>query len=110
MSTWIRSPDERGIWKRGGKVSAKKLEWAENSFSCDVCQKRDSKNERKGVEACGERSHDVGLETLALRKRPEAKLEMLRFSGGTRRNMIRSKTIGRTVHVRCFGDTCGDVD
>ncbi|KAF7658937.1 hypothetical protein LDENG_00005840 [Lucifuga dentata] len=51
-----------------------------------------------------------GLETVALRKRQEAELEvaetkMLRFSlGVTRMDRIRNEYIRGTAHVRCFGD------
>ncbi|KAK2917518.1 hypothetical protein Q8A73_004265 [Channa argus] len=51
-----------------------------------------------------------GLETMALKKRQEAELEvaelkMLRFSlGVTRMDRIRNEDIRGTAHVRCFGD------
>ncbi|KAK2913101.1 hypothetical protein Q8A73_007214 [Channa argus] len=51
-----------------------------------------------------------GLETVALKKRQEAELEvaelkMLRFSlGVTRMDRIRNEDIRGTAHVRCFGD------
>ncbi|KAF3697472.1 hypothetical protein EXN66_Car013152 [Channa argus] len=51
-----------------------------------------------------------GLETVALKKRQEAELDvaelkMLRFSmGGTRMDRIRNEDIRETAHVRCFGD------
>ncbi|KAK2879894.1 hypothetical protein Q8A73_023706 [Channa argus] len=51
-----------------------------------------------------------GLETVALKKRQEAELEvaelkMLRFSlGVTRMDRIRNEYIRGTAHVRCFGD------
>lgn len=51
-----------------------------------------------------------GLETVALRKRQEAELEvakmkMVRFSlGVTRMERIRTEDIRGTGHVRCFGD------
>ncbi|XP_058483140.1 uncharacterized protein LOC131458247 [Solea solea] len=51
-----------------------------------------------------------GLQTVALRKRQEAELEvaemkMLRFSlGVTKMDRIRNESIRRTAHVRCFGD------
>ncbi|WP_139267332.1 reverse transcriptase domain-containing protein, partial [Escherichia coli] len=51
-----------------------------------------------------------GLETVALRKRQEAELEvaelkMLRFSlGVTRMDRIRNEDIRGTAHVRCFGE------
>ena len=51
-----------------------------------------------------------GLETVALKKRQEAELEvaelkMLRFSlGVTRTDRIRNEFIRGTDHVRCFGD------
>ncbi|KAF3704702.1 hypothetical protein EXN66_Car020392 [Channa argus] len=50
------------------------------------------------------------LETVALKKRQEAELEvaelkMLRFSlGVTRMDRIRNEDIRGTAHVRCFGD------
>ncbi|KAF7647062.1 hypothetical protein LDENG_00177990 [Lucifuga dentata] len=53
-----------------------------------------------------------GLETVALRKRQEAELEvaetkMLRFSlGVTRMDRIRNEYIRGTAHVRCFGCKC----
>ncbi|KAK2891434.1 hypothetical protein Q8A73_017099 [Channa argus] len=51
-----------------------------------------------------------GLETVALKKRQEAELEvaelkMLRFSlGVTRMDRIRNEDMRGTAHVRCFGD------
>ncbi|KAK2891510.1 hypothetical protein Q8A73_017175 [Channa argus] len=51
-----------------------------------------------------------GLETVALKKRQEAELEvaelkMLRFSlGVTRMDRIRNEDIRGTAHIRCFGD------
>ena len=51
-----------------------------------------------------------GLETVALKKRQEAELEvaelkMLRFSlGVTRMDRIKHEFIRETTHVRCFGE------
>ena len=55
-----------------------------------------------------------GLETVVLRKRQEAELEvaeikMLRFSlGVTRMDRIRNENIRGTAHVRCSGEKVRD--
>lgn len=45
-----------------------------------MCQKNVGKNERKYVGDCGESSHNVGLETVDLKKVQEAEMKMLRFT------------------------------
>ena len=77
------------------------------------CDESISMNERKGVQDGGE-TCNVGLETVALKKRQEAELEvaedkMLRFSlGVTRMDRIRNENIRGTAHVRCSGDKVRD--
>ena len=73
-----------------------------------MCDKSFSTIERKYVEDGGETCSVVGLETVVLRRRQEAELEvaevkMLRFSlAAMRMDRIRTENIRETAHVGCL--------
>lgn len=67
--------------KNGEEESAGRMERVGKNRRGDLCQTGTSKSERKGLQDDSESSYMLyGLETVALRKRQEVELKMLRFA------------------------------